>query len=115
MFTSDEITTRDSFSSCECCAIFDTLCRRHVGQYGCLYDGVFSRHPDVLPVEEKDDIGFAETLLRCVESIFKDVEESAFICLCVDDLIFIDKVDLRCAYKLLLLEQILSENDEIFF
>ena len=76
---------------------------------------MFSRHPDVLPVEEKDDIGFAETLLICVESIFKDVEESAFICLCVDDLIFIDKVDFRCAYELLLFEQILFEHDEIFY
>ena len=60
-----------------------------------MYDGVFQRHPDVIPIEEVDTLGFEAVVLHCIEEILTVVGSDGFICFCVDDLIFIDKVDLR--------------------
>jgi hypothetical protein len=60
-----------------------------------LYEGVFQRHPDVIPIEEEDTMGFDEALLHCIDELLKIVGSDGLICFCVDDLIFIDMVDLR--------------------
>lgn len=60
-----------------------------------MYDGVFQRHPDVIPIEEVDSLGFEAVLLHCIEELLTVVGSDGFICFCVDDLIFIDKVDMR--------------------
>ena len=65
------------------------------GEYKSLYDGVFSRHPDVLAIEETEDKGFPKALLYSMERLSEDVGAEGFICFCVDDLIFIDRVDFR--------------------
>jgi hypothetical protein len=56
---------------------------------------VFARHPYVLPVRETDDEGFAAALLHCMELLLNLVGNNGAICFCVDDLIFIDNIDLR--------------------
>ena len=65
------------------------------GKLSSLYDGVFQRHPDVVSIEEVDALGFEASLLLCVDKLLLVIGSDGFICFCVDDLIFIDRVDLR--------------------
>lgn len=68
---------------------------RGAGNFWSNYAGVFARHPYVVPVRETDDEGFAAALLRCMELLLDAVGNNGAICFCVDDLIFIDKINLR--------------------
>jgi hypothetical protein len=65
------------------------------GKVRSLYDGVFLRHPDVISIEEEDTLGFEAALLHCFDEFLRIVGSDGFICFCVDDLVFIDLVDLR--------------------
>ena len=70
---------------------------RATGNFESNYRGVFARHPYVVPVREIDDDGFASALLHCMELLLDVVGNNGAICFCVDDLIFIDDINLRYA------------------
>lgn len=68
---------------------------RAAGNFRSNYEGVFARHPYVVRVREIDDEGFATALLHCMELLLNVVGNNGAICFCVDDLIFIEKINLR--------------------
>ena len=59
------------------------------------YSGLFSRHPNVIAVEEVSTQGFSKVFLDCMDILLEHVGSGGFICFCVDDLIFIEKVNFR--------------------
>lgn len=67
----------------------------HLGEYRNHYSGVFSRYPNVTPVEETKSLGFSKILLDCMDILLGYVGSKGFLCFCVDDLIFIDQINLR--------------------
>ena len=66
-----------------------------LGEYRMQYSGVFSRHPNVIAVEEVATQGFSKVFLNCMDVLLGYVGSRGFICFCVDDLIFIDQVNFR--------------------
>lgn len=54
----------------------------------------------MFPIEELDTLGFEAALSHCVDELLMMVSSDGFICFCVDDLIFIDSVDLRYVDKI---------------
>ena len=69
---------------------------RFTGIFESKYNGVFTRHPYVVPVRESSEEDFPTALLHCMDLVLNVVGNSGAICFCVDDLIFIDNIDLRC-------------------
>jgi hypothetical protein len=65
------------------------------GEYRSLYEGVFYRHPEVEPVEEREEEEFSALLLSCMDRFTDYLGDRGSLCFCVDDLIFIDEVNLR--------------------
>ena len=65
------------------------------GSFESNYNGVFARHPYAVPVKETEEGGFPAALSHCLDLILDVVGNSGTICFCVDDLIFIDNIDLR--------------------
>ena len=66
-----------------------------LGKFDHLYRGVFARHQNVISIKENLDHGFAEAFLKSINLIYEAVGPGGSICFCVDDLIFIDDINIR--------------------